>query len=149
MADIDIIKELRDSTGFSIKDIKKAVEEAGGDKARALEVLKAHGAVIAGKKSSRSTKEGVIEAYIHATKKVGVLVELYCESDFVALNPLFTELAHEIAMHIAAMDPTDIDALMVQPFIKDQDINIEKLIQNYIAKIGENIKIGKFIRFQL
>jgi elongation factor Ts len=149
MSDIDIIKELRDSTGLSVKDIKKALEEAKSDKARAIEILKAHGATIAEKKSQRSTNQGIIESYIHSTKKVGVLVELLCESDFVSLNPLFIELAHELAMHVAAMDPSDLKELYAQPYIKDQDQTVEQFIQGYIAKLGENIKIGKFSRLQI
>lgn len=147
--DIELIKELRDSTGFSFDQIKKALAEAAGDKSRALEILKAHGASVARKKSARTTGEGIIEAYIHATRKVGSMVELLCETDFVARNPLFTELAHEVAMHIAAMDPESLSELLKQPFIKDQDITVEDLIRGYVAKIGENIRIGKFIRFQL
>ncbi len=148
-SNIELIKELRDSTGFSFNEIKKALQEAKGDKMRALEILKAHGASIAEKKSARAANEGIIESYIHATKKIGSMVELLCETDFVARNPLFTMLAHEIAMHIAAMDPENQNKLLKQPFIKDQDISVEQLIQQYVAKIGENIKIGKFIRFHL
>jgi len=149
MSDIELIKELRETTGLSIGDIKKALTEAKGDKARTLEILKVHGVAVAEKKSIRTTSQGVIETYIHSTKKIGSLVEVLCETDFVARNPLFMELAHELAMHIAAMDPSDLKELMIQPYIKDQNITIEQLIQNYIAKIGENIKIGKFVRFQI
>ncbi len=149
MADIETIKELRDTTGISFGEIRKALEEAGGDKARAIEILKAHGAALAQKKSSRETQEGIIDAYVHATKKIGVLVELLCETDFVARNPLFTELAHELAMHIAAMEPENIEQLLEQPYIKDQDINVGELLTQYIAKLGENIRVGKFIRFQI
>ncbi|MGD0976939.1 MAG: elongation factor Ts [Minisyncoccia bacterium] len=149
MSDIETIKQLRDSTGFSFNEIRKALEEAGGDKARAIEVLKAHGASIAEKKSTRTTSQGIIEAYIHSTKKVGAMVEILCETDFVARNPLFSELAHELAMHIAAMDPADSKTLMAQPYIKDPDQTVANFIQNYIAKLGENIKVGKFARFQL
>jgi elongation factor Ts len=149
MSDIETIKQLRDSTGFSFNEIRKALEEAGGDKARAIEVLKAHGASIAEKKSTRTTSQGIIEAYIHSTRKVGAMVEILCETDFVARNPLFSELAHELAMHIAAMDPADSKTLMAQPYIKDPDQTVANFIQNYIAKLGENIKVGKFARFQL
>lgn len=149
MSNIELIKEIRDVTGFSVGEIKKALDESNGNKARALEVLKAHGAVIAEKKASRTTGQGIVEAYIHSTKKVGSLVEVLCESDFAAENPLFVELAHELAMHIAAMDPKDSKELMAQAYIKDQDVTIEEFIQSYISKIGENIKVGKFIRFQL
>ncbi len=147
--DIELIKELRDATGLSFKEIREALGESGGDKARAIEVLKAHGAALAQKKASRETQEGVIDAYIHATKKIGALVELLCETDFVARNPLFAELSHELAMHIAAMDPRDVEELLKQSFIKDEDISVQDLITQYIAKLGENIKVGRFIRFEI
>lgn len=149
MSDIQIIKELRDITGLSFKEIKEALEEAGGDKVRAIEVLKAHGVALARKKSARLTQEGIVEAYIHTTRKIGALVELLCETDFVARSPLFVELAHELAMHIAAMDPENVEQLLEQPYIKDQDITISDLITLYIAKLGENIKINRFVRFQI
>lgn len=148
-SEIEKIKHLRDQTGLSFKEIKKAVGEADGDVARAVEILKAHGSLIAQKKSARETKEGVVESYIHLTKKIGSLVELYCETDFVARNVEFVKLAHELAMQVASMDPKDNDELLNQPYIKDQDVSINDLIQQYIAKLGENIKIGKFIRFEI
>ena len=146
---IDAIKELRELTGLSIIEIKKTMDEVQGNKALALEVLKKRGASIAQKKSSRSTSEGLIEAYIHSTKKVGVLVELLCETDFVARNPMFGELAHDIAMHVAAMAPTDVEELLSQPAIKDQSTTVGQLITNAIAKLGENIKINRFERFAI
>lgn len=146
---IDTIKELRESTGLSFNEISKALHEAGGDRAKAVELLKLRGATIAAKKSSRSTGEGIIDAYIHATKKVGVLVELVCETDFVARNPMFIELAHECALHIAAMDPKDLEELAVQPYIKDSEITVGQLVTNAIAKLGENIKIAQFVRFAI
>ena len=149
MSDIETIKQLRDSTGLSFNEIKKALDEAGGDKARAVDVLKARGAVVAQKKSSRSTEQGMVESYVHSNKKVGVLVELLCETDFVARNPLFGELAHEVAMHIAAMDPQDGQELLSQPYVRDQGVTVEQLISQYIAKLGENIKVGQFSRLQL
>ena len=149
MADIEIIRELRNLTNLSYREVKRALEEAGGDKSKAIEILKAHGVTLAEKKASRATQEGIIDTYLHATRKVGAMVELLCETDFVARNPLFTELAHELAMHIAAMDPKDIDELLEQPYIKNQDITIRDLIIDYIAKLGENIKVNRFVRFQL
>lgn len=149
MADVGTIKELRDATGFSFKEIGRALEEAGGDKARAIEILKAHGASVAQTKSARRTDEGIVEAYIHSNKKIASLVELLCETDFVARNPMFLELAHELAMHVAAMDPESVSELVRQPFIRDQDITVAELIQQSIAKLGENIRVGKFIRFQI
>ena len=149
MSDVEIIKQLRDSTGLSFSEIKKALDEADGDKARAVEVLKAHGARVAEKKALRTTDQGIVEAYIHSNKKVGVLAELLCETDFGARTPLFSELAHEIAMHIAAMDPRDGQELLSQLYVRNQDLTIEQLITQYIAKLGENIKVGEFCRLQL
>ena len=149
MSDIETIKELRDSTGLSFNEIKKALDETGGDRSKAIEVLKARGAAVAEKRAARSTGQGLVEAYVHSNKKVGVLLELLCETDFVARNPLFGELAHEIAMHVAAMDTQDSVELLVQPYIRDQSLTINQLIAQYIAKLGENIRVGKFCRLQL
>ena len=149
MSDIKTIKQLRNSTRLSFNEIKRALDEAGGDKARALEVLKVRSVKVAEKKASRTTGQGVVEAYIHSNKKIGVLVEVLCETDFVARNLMFGELAHEIAMHIAAMDPQNGKELLNQPYIRDQDVTIEQLVTQYIAKLGENIKVGKFCRLQL
>lgn len=147
--DAELVKEIRNSTSLSFNEIKRALDEAGGDKARAMEVLKAHGVKVAEKKALRTTGQGIVETYVHSNKKVGVLVEVLCETDFVARNPLFGELAHEIAMHIAAMDPQDGHELLSQPYIRDQDVTIGEFVTQYIAKLGENIKIGKFCRLQL
>lgn len=149
MSDTEKIKHLRDSTGLSLGQIKRALDEAGGDVARAMEVLKIHGIAVAEKKSSREVKEGVVDAYIHATKKLGSIVEVLCETDFVARNVEFQRLAHELAMQIAAAKPGTVDDLMSQPFIKDQDITVKDLISQYIAKLGENIQVGRFEIFQL
>lgn len=149
MSDINLIKELRDSTGMSLNDIRKALDEAGGDQTKAIALLKTRGASIAEKKSARSTQEGIIESYVHSTKKVAVLIEVLCETDFVARNPLFSELAHELALHVAAMDPADVDVLLEQPYIKDQALTVKELLHGYVGKLGENIKVGKFIRFQI
>lgn len=144
MSDTEKIKDIREATGLSFKEIKRALDEAGGDKARAMEILKAHGIAIAEKKSSRQVKEGVVDSYIHSTKKLGVLVEVLCETDFVARNPEFQKLAHELAMHIAASKPGTTEDLLSQPFIKDQDITVKDLLNQHIAKLGENIRVGHF-----
>lgn len=149
MADTDKIKNLRKSTGLSLGQIKKALDEAGEDMAKAIEILKAHGIATARKKASREVKEGIIDAYIHATKKLGAIVEVLCETDFVAKNSEFQKLAHELAMHIAAAKPETIKDLLSQPFIKDQDIMIKDLISQYIAKLGENIQVGRFEIFEI
>ncbi len=143
------IKHLRDTTGLSLGQIKKALDEAGGDMARAMEVLKAHGISVAAKKSSREVKEGVVDAYIHSTKKLGVLVEVLCETDFVARNVEFQKLVHELAMQIAAAKPGTVEDLLSQPFIKDQDITVKDLVNQHIAKLGENIQIGRFEIFEI
>ena len=149
MSDVKAVKHLRDSTGLSLGQIKKALDEAGGDKKRAMEILKAHGVNVAEKKSSRQVKEGLIDAYIHSTKKLGSIVELLCETDFVARNLEFQTLAHELAMHIAALRPGTVEDLLSQPFVKDQSVNIKELINQYIAKLGENIQIGRFEIFEI
>lgn len=149
MSDTEKVKHLRDTTGLSLGQIKKALDEAGGDVARAMEVLKAHGIAVAEKKSSREVKEGVVDAYIHATKKLGALVELLCETDFVARNVEFQKLAHELAMQVAAAKPGTVEDLLSQPFIKDQDITVQELISQYIAKLGENIQVGRFEIFEI
>ncbi len=144
MSDIEKIKHLRDSTGLSLGEINKALAESGGDETRAMEILKTRGAAAAAKRSSREVKEGVVESYIHSTRKLGVLVEVLCETDFVARNVEFQKLAHEIAMHVAAMKPADSKELLEQPFVKDQDITVQELINQYVAKLGENIQMGQF-----
>jgi len=188
------VKNLRDKTLASMAECKKALEEAAGNPDKALEILQRRGKQLATKRAEKATKEGIVEAYIHPNKKIGVLLELNCETDFVAKNEEFKKLAHELAMHIAAMDPQyltfeDIPAdilqkqkanyleefknsgkpetvinqiidgklkkfaeevcLLEQPFIKNPDQKISDLLNEYIAKIGENIKIGRFERFKI
>lgn len=142
------VKNLRDRTGASMMDCKKALTEVNGDEEKALKALKEKGQLIAEKKSSRQAGDGIVEAYIHSNKKMGVLLELRCETDFVARNDEFKTLAHEIAMHIAAMD-SEKDSLLKEPFVKDSEKTIKDIIDEKIAKLGENIQIGKFIRLEL
>lgn len=149
MSDVEKVKDLRETTGLSIGQIKRALDEAGGDKARAMEILKAHGIAVAEKKLSRQVKEGVVDSYIHSTKKLGVLLEVLCETDFVAKNVEFQRLTHELAMQIAAAKPGTAEDLLSQPFIKDQDITVKDLINQYIAKLGENIQVGRFEIFEI
>lgn len=146
---IDIIKKIREQTGLSVSDIKSALEEAGGDEKRALEILGSRGHEIAERKSSRQALEGLVESYIHANRKVGASLVLHCETDFVAKSQDFLELAHDLAMQIASMDPKGAEELLSQPFIKDQNLTVKELISKYIAKLGENIKIGGFFRFSV
>ncbi len=149
MAKIDDLKKIRNMTGASVDAIRKALEEADGEIERALKLLKDRGAMVAAKKASRQTGEGIISYYVHANSKVGVLVKLLCETDFVARTEQFKKLGHELAMHIAAMDPISINDLLSQTYIRDQDMTIDALIKDYIAKLGENIKIGEFCRFEI
>jgi len=147
--EIDKIKALRDRTGLSFNEIKKALTEAGGDEEKAKKILQELGVKLAADRSSRQVKEGVVDSYVHSTKKVGSMVELFCETDFVARNSGFQHLAHELAMHIAAMRPGSLDDLLGQSFIKDQDLTVRDLINQSIAKMGENIQLGRFEVFEI
>lgn len=130
-------------------ECKKALEEADGDSKKAVEVLEKKGAEKAAKKAEREVHQGIVEAYIHGDNKMGVLLKLYCESDFVAKNEQFKKLAHDLAMHIAAMDPQNNEELLSQSFIKDESQTVEDVIKDSIAKIGENIKIGEFTKLSI
>lgn len=158
------IKEVRGRTEAGILECKDALLEAGGDIEKAVKVLKCRGLVIAGKKAERIANEGVIETYVHHTGRVGALVELNCETDFVARTDEFRQLAHDLAMQVVATSPQFITAaeiqteaelepqetcLLLQPFIKEPDKTVEEIIAETIAKVGENIKVRRFARFEL
>lgn len=149
MIKIEDLKKIREITGVSIDAIRKALEMADGKIEQALSLLKEQGISIASKKAGRETGEGIVSSYIHSDRKVGVLVKLMCETDFVARNEQFLRLGHELAMHIAATNPQNIEELLSQSYIRDQDMTTEELIKSYIAKIGENIKISEFCRFEI
>jgi len=149
MATIEEIKSLREETGLSIMQCQKALEEAGGDRNKAIELLKAKGAEIAGRKGDRTLGAGTVVSYIHAGDTVGVILELMCETDFVAKNPDFKIVAKEIAMHVAAMNPENTEQLLTQPFIKDSSKTIADLINNTVQKFGERTEIGRFTRFSI
>ncbi len=185
---------LRNLTGAGIVDAKNALEEAGGDMDKAVEIIKKKGGAKAAKKSDRTTAEGVIATYIHHTKKLGAMVEVQCETDFVARNEEFVEMANDIAMQIAAIDPLFISpesvpvnefekqqeifkaelaeekkpeeikakilegkmnkwysevCLMKQAFFKNEDITVEQMVNEKIAKIGEKIVVSRFTRYQM
>lgn len=148
-ADISLLKKLRAETSASIADCRVALEESDNDYNKALAWLQKRGLERAEKKSDRETSQGLIEAYIHGGGKIGVLVELNCETDFVAKTEEFKHLAKEIAMQISAMDPQDVDALLNQEYIRDSKITIQELIKSVIGKLGENITVGKFHRLTL
>ncbi|MEZ5362562.1 MAG: translation elongation factor Ts [Bryobacterales bacterium] len=196
MAEISakLVKELREATGAGMMECKKALVEANGDLEEAKVLLRKRGIAVAAKKAERDASEGLITSYIHAGGKLGVLIELNCESDFVARTDDFQELARDIAMHIAAADPRfvrreEVDqaaiekerdiqrdralqegkpaqvvdkivegrmskfyeevVLLEQPFVKDNSKTIQELITEKIAKLGENISIGRIARFKI
>jgi len=144
----DDIKNLREQTGAGVMDAKRALEEAGGDVAKAIQIIQVKGLVKAEKRNERATGAGLITSYIH-NDRIGVLLDIRCETDFVARTDDFRELARNVAMHIAAMNSTNIEVLFTEPFIKDQSISIENLIKGVIAKVGENIRIEKFCYYAL
>ena len=188
------VKELREKTGAGMMDCKKALTEANGDMDKAIEILREKGLAAAAKKAGRVAAEGLVESYIHAGGRIGVLVEVNCETDFVAKTEEFRSFVRDIAMQIAAMNPKyvkrdevpaeEVDkereilrtqalnegkpehivekivegrlekyfkevCLLEQPFIKDGDKTIEQLVKEMIARIGENISIRRFVRFEL
>ncbi len=146
---LDQIKKLREETQASIADCRKALGESDGDFKKAKELLRTWGIDKAAKKKDRVVGAGLVDTYIHAGGKVGVMVEVNCETDFVAKTDEFKILVHEVAMQVAAMDPKDIDALLKQEYIRDSAKTVDELVKETIAKVGENIKIARFIRFEL
>ena len=171
VASVNGIKELREITSCGVIDCKNALEEARGDIAKAKEILKKRGLELAAKKGSRMAKEGRIEAYVHLGSKIGVLLEVNCETDFVARSEDFCRFTKDIAMHIAACAPRyitkeDVPAdvladqkdpalfvkeqcLMEQMFVKDQKMAVQEYLNSLIAKIGENIFVGRLVRFKV
>ncbi len=192
--DLDKIKNLRERTGAGVVDVKKALEESQGNEDKALEIIRKKGQAKAAKKTGRSAKEGILGVYIHSTNKVGALIKLFCETDFVGRNEEFKELARDLAMHITASSPEylrpegvpssrigkereiwkeqllnqgkkeamldkilagkekkfrDEVSLLSQPFVKNPEITVKELVEEKIGKIGENIQIGEFIRFEI
>ncbi len=155
---METIKELREETGLSFAQIKKALDEANGDKQKAREILSAFSSAQAEKKADREMSAGVIATYLHTSGTVGAMVQLSCETDFVAKNEEFKDLARDIAMHVVAMSPTSLNnedglgeetALLKQPFIKDGSVTVEGRIASAIQKFGENTKIARFVRYSL
>jgi elongation factor Ts len=189
-----MVKELRDKTNAGMMDCKKALTETNGDLEKAVDFLRLKGLAVAQKRADRATSEGVVETYIHAGGKLGVMVEIGCETDFVAKSDMFQEFSKDIAMHIAASSPLAIKredipedlvsrereifktqamesgkpeniaekmvtgkidkyfsevTLMEQKFVKNPDVSIQDLLNDIIAKIGENISIKRFARFQV
>ena len=161
---VEAIKELRERTSAGIMDCKRALQDSKGDLARAEEILRERGIASAAKKASRATNQGVIESYIHSGGRIGAIVEVNCETDFVARTPDFKELAHDLAMQVAAMSPLYVDdseipdgdevdpqqaCIMQQPFIKDPSHTVQDLVNEAISKLGENVRVRRFTRFSL
>jgi elongation factor Ts len=160
----EAIKELRQSSGAGVMDCKRALEEASGDMERASGILRQRGLALAETKAHRATTQGLVECYIHAGGRIGAMVELNCETDFVARTDAFKALAHDLAMQVAATGPLSISpddlppgtegdpnemCLLLQPYIRDPARTIQELITEAIAQTKENIQIRRFARFEL
>lgn len=148
MVTIEQIKQLREETGISVSECKKALEAGGGDMALAKETLKKWGKDVAARKGGRNAQQGIIDSYIHPNKKIGVMIRLNCESDFVAKSDDFKNLSHELCLQFAAVQ-SDADSRLVQTWIKDSSKTVKDLIEATIAKLGENIVLGAVERFEV
>ena len=167
---IDEIKKLREKTGASLKDVREALERAKGDEAKAIEHLRERGAQIAEKRQAKAAEgsgQGRVDGYMHHDGKLGALVEIHCETDFVARTPDFVQFCRDVAMQVAAMSPRYIrreDApeelrsreeelksacLLEQPFVKDQKTTIGQMLQLLVAKTGEHLAVKRFARFAI
>ena len=194
MKNVDQLKQLREETGVSVTDCQKALKEASGDIEKAKEILRKWGQSFAEKRLDRETKQGIIESYIHPNKKIGVLLDLRCETDFVARSEDFKNLAHDLVLHIAGMNPYYVKSedipeeviggekeiykeqvaksgkpqniveqiiegklksykegisLLSQPFVKNPDKTVQDIINEAITKVGENIVVKRFIRYEI
>ena len=146
---IEKVKKIRAETGLAIMEIKRAVEEANGDEKKAKQILKKSGLVKAKKRAERETKQGIVATYTHASGKIGAMVELLCETDFVAKNEEFVKAANDLCLQVAAMEPKDVKELMGQDFVKDGSFKVDDLIEGLNVKFGENIRIGRMERFEI
>lgn len=146
---INQIKKLRELTGAAILDCRQVLEETGGDTEAAMECLRKRGMVRAEKKEGRETKAGLISVYQHTTGKVGVLIEVACETDFVARTDDFQNFTHEICLQVASMNPKGVEELLAQEYIREPKKKISDVLTELIAKTGENIVIKRFCRLEL
>ena len=146
---VEQIKKLREETEAGVMECRKALAESGGDLNKAEEWLRKLGIEKAAKKEGRVTEEGLIDCYIHATGKIGAMVELTCETDFVARTKDFKKLAHELAMQVTSMEPKNVSELLRQEYIRDTTMMVLDLIKQTIAKVGENIVVKRFVRMEL
>ncbi len=143
------VQRLRSESGAGVMDCKRALEETGGDYAKALALIKERGIQSVAKKSEREAKEGVIASYVHSNRRVGALVELASETDFVSRGEDFQKLALEIAMQVAAMEPASVDDLLEQPYIRDASKKIKDLVTDVAASTKENVHVRRIQRFEL
>lgn len=143
------VKKLREETGAGMLDCKKALEETKGDFEAAKEVVRKKGLDRADKKADRETKEGFIASYVHSNNKVAALVEILCETDFVARNEEFQRMAKDVAMHVTAMNSESVEALLKEPFVKDPSKTIEELVKGISGKTGEKLLVNKLVRFEV
>jgi elongation factor Ts len=146
---IELVKKIRTETGLGIMEIKAALEESDGDEKKAKEILKEKGFKKAESKAERETHQGRVATYTHSTGKIGVMVELLCETDFVAKHEDFVGVTKDICLQIAAMSPETVEDLLKQEFVKDSSMTIDGMVKGLSAKFGENIKIGKMARFEI
>lgn len=143
------IKALREETGVSLMKCKEALAETDGDIEKARALLQEQGAKAAAKKADRDLNAGIIKAYVHANNQIGVLLKLSCETDYVAKNEDFIALAEDICLHITAMMPESVTDLLEQPFVKNPETTIAKLIEEKTLKIGERMEVTEFIRYEI
>ena len=146
---VDLIRKLREETGAPVIRVKKVLEEVKGDEKKAAKILLTEGFESAAKREERKTTQGLLATYDHHSGKVASIVELLCETDFVARNELFKELAHNLALQVASMEAKDAKDLVGQEFIKDPTKKVGDLVKEVIAKTGENIRIGRIYRIEL
>jgi elongation factor Ts len=145
---VNDVQKLRQETGAGVMECKRALEDANGDFEKAISLVKERGFTKAGAKASRATGTGYLETYVH-NGRVGVLLELRCETDFVAKSDPFKKLARDIVMQIAAMRPETVEILQDQPYIKDESLTVGDIVKNMIAITGENIQIARFTRYEV
>ncbi|MCL4383837.1 translation elongation factor Ts [Patescibacteria group bacterium] len=143
------VKKLREELGLGIMEIKAALEKAEGDEKKAKEILKEQGFKKAEKRAEKETHQGLVATYTHTSGKIGVMVELLCETDFVARNAEFVQTAKDLCLQVAAMDPENTEALLEQDFVKDGSKKVKDLVTALVAKFGENIKVGRIARFAI
>ena len=147
--DVNLIRKLKEETGAPVIRVKKVLEELEGDEKKAFEILREEGFEKASKREGRETSQGLVESYIHHSGKVASIVELFCETDFVARNELFKDLAHNVALQVASMGAKNTDDLLEQEYIKDPAKKIGDLVKEVVAKTGENIRVGRAFRIEL